>query len=211
MNGNGGPEVRATRERDVAKRKGTRTDFGGCGSDWPRGTRTARFGALLAVAALSLAATAANAADLVVPGCEITAPGQVGLEAISANIGDRVTVAFTVHADAGISVFGARINYPAHLLEYESTAAGDLTAAFEYLDGQATGPNLRIGGWSWSTYVPAGASGSLALISFLVIAAGAGEFGLADFTDDIDSYETDCAGIVSVAPLAWGRVKACYR
>jgi hypothetical protein len=198
----------------------TRTDLGHRGGGRPRGIRRGRFSPAVAPAAFfalmttfifTAAGPAARAADVFIPGCVVSTPGQLGLEEISADIGDTVTVALTAHTNAGISVFGARINYPVSLLEYEGTTAGDLTAAFEVLGGQATGPNLRIGGWSLSTYVPAGASGSLAIVSFVVIAAGTGEFALTDFTDDIASYETDCAGTVSIAPGAWGRVKARYR
>ncbi len=199
---------------------GTRTGFGKRSGSRPRGIRTGRFAPAVALAALlaltaaltlAAAASTARAADVFIPGCVVSTPGQLGLEEISADVGDTVTVALTVHTDAGISVFGARINFPLHLLQYESTAAGDLTAAFEFFGGQATGPNLRIGGWSWTAYVPAGAIGSLALVSFVVVAAGTGEFALTDFTDDIESYGTDCAGTVSVDPTAWGRVKARYR
>ncbi len=170
--------------------------------------------ATLLVACLAVAASPAPAADLVVEGCNVMEPGEVGVREALGNVGEFVQVPITVNTTSAIEAFTVDLVIPTDLLVFVDALPGDLTAGFSILDGdfnEETG-KVRIGGFGL-TPIPAGVAGRLAVVVFEVVAAGTGAFATDRLADGLSGYVSceDVHGTTRITPTEWGKVKALYR
>ena len=171
----------------------------------------------LAAAALALSlgapADAGPAFDLIIDGCNEQLAGEVGIEALNGDLGQTINVPVTVNTDTDVSAFVLEITVPPGVVNYAGTTAGSLTQSFtlggNWFSAQGF---VRISGFGTGT-IPASSVGTLAVISFEVVGAGQGTFGLQSFQDDLGTYTPcfDNHGSNPVEPDTWGRVKSLYR
>jgi hypothetical protein len=167
----------------------------------------------LAVLGLALGAPA-RAADVTVLGCNEMLPGEIGVRELVGDVGDTVGVAVTVHTTGDVDAFGLDIAFPTNLLSYVRTDLGELVAAWPIASGTLKPAQglVRIGGLN-GTPIPAGVSGRLAVMFFVVETAGAGSFATVGLVDDLAGY-TPCESVhtpTKIERKTWGAVKDLYK
>lgn len=169
----------------------------------------------LLLAALGLALGApVRAADVTVLGCNWLLPGEIGIRELVGDVGDTVGVAVTVNTTGGIDAFGLDIAFPTNLLGYVRTDRGDLTTGWGTASGTLKPAQgvVRIGGFN-NTPIPSGVTGRLAVMFFVVEAAGSGAFLTVSHVDDLADY-TPCEAVhtpTKIERRTWGAVKDLYR
>ncbi|MFN8177995.1 MAG: hypothetical protein U0167_08705 [bacterium] len=173
-----------------------------------------RLAAVCLVGALLAAPRLVLAVDLVVEGCNELQPHEVGVREAVGNIADTVRVAVTVNAIAPIAAFVLDVDVPPGVLSLVRAERGDLTAAWAVLSGHqftATTP-VRIGGFDPAHTIAAGSVGRLAVMVFVVTAAGTGAFGTSGLLDDLANYISceDVHNTSHITESEWGGIKALY-
>jgi hypothetical protein len=157
----------------------------------------------------------ARAADVTVLGCNEGNAGVIGVRELLGDVGDTVGVAVTVHTVAAVAEFGLDLAFPTQLLTYVRTDPGSLTAGrgwpirgtFRPAEGV-----VRIGGLDPSA-IPAGTTGSLAVVQFEVTAPGMDTFATRAFLGDLTGYDA-CNSSSTPTHInfeTWSGVKALYR
>ena len=118
----------------------------------------------------------------------------LSLDEQCANVSQSVTFTITVdNAPSNVAALGMEVNFPTGLLEYTNYTRGDLVADWELFDVSEPDGFVRIAGL---TFTPAkeiaqGASGTLVLLHFTVIAAGTGDLMFANLKDGVAGWTTD--------------------
>lgn len=168
---------------------------------------------LLAVLGLALAAPV-RAADVTILGCTEMLPGRIGVGELVADIGETVGVAVTVHTTGDLDAFGLDVSFPTHLLRHLRTDLGELVAGWPVAAGALEPAQgvVRIEGLN-GTPIPAGVTGRLAVMFFVVEAAGSGSFATVGLVDDLAGYTPCDSGHTPthIRRETWGKVKELYR
>jgi len=172
-----------------------------------------RLAAVCLVGALFAAPRPGVAADLVIEGCNERLPHEVGVREAVGDIADTVRVAVTVNADTPIAAFRLNLDVPPGVLSYVRTERGDLTSAWFALSGHwfADSSQVRILAID-DPGMAAGSVGRLAVVVFVVTAAGTGAFGTSGFQDDLAEYISceDVHDTSHITQSEWGGIKALY-
>jgi hypothetical protein len=174
-----------------------------------------RLAALCLAGALVVAPRPGIAADLEIQGCNELLPHEVGVREAVGDIGDTVRVAVTVNATAPIFSFVLNVDVPPGVLSFVRADPGDLTAAWAVLAGHwfDSTSQVRIGGFDPSLTIPTGSVGRLAVMVFVVTAAGTGAFGTSDLRDGLGNYVSceDAHDTSHIPQTEWSNIKALYR
>jgi hypothetical protein len=153
--------------------------------------------------------------DLIVAGCNVLTPGQVGIRELVGDIGDTVGVPVTVHTDSPLESFTLYVDFPTTLLRYAGVGVGNLTPSW-WIDGTYLEPRqqARVVGITPAAPVPDGAVGQLAILRFVVLGGGTGVFRVpeSDYGDDLAGYTScDSSWTSPLEPAGWGRIKSAFR
>jgi hypothetical protein len=156
--------------------------------------------------------------DTLVCNCFDGDPGEVGCDALLADVGQSVAVAVSVATTSEIDAFSVDLEFPSELVRYDSSSAGDLTQDFDFFDTSLSPQTstVRMGGFEvGDDAIVSGMIGGLAILHFTVLAPGCDAFCLVNLRDDLELYSvcqramTATSGTDSRA--SWGRVKLLYR
>jgi hypothetical protein len=173
-----------------------------------------RLAALCLAGALLVAPRPGVAADLEIQGCNQLQWGEVGEREAVGDIGDTVRVAVTVNASAPISALQLNLDVPPDVLSYVRTERGNLTSAWFALGGHwfPDSSRVRIIGVD-DTGIAAGSIGRLAVVVFVVTAAGTGAFGTSGLQAGLLNYISceDAHDTSHIPQTEWGSIKALYR
>lgn len=104
------------------------------------------------------------------------------------------TVSYAVQVDGGpseISAFGLDINFDPAVLTYKGWEKGDLTGSFTQVGANNIDEDtVRVGGFSVDGSVPAGATGSLAIIQFEATGNAPDSLSITEAMDHIKGFST---------------------
>ncbi len=170
--------------------------------------------AILAVALLGAPPSAAQ--DLVIDGCNILDPGEIGMRELIGDIDEIIPVHVHLSTNSIVNTIQFELEFPTSLLAFETVQPGELTGASWLFDGTDHGNRVRILGITDTEEdnIADGTEGTVATVRFRVLASGTGLFSLpADaFGGDLFTYaECDPANASPVESSPWGVIKSRYR
>ncbi len=125
-------------------------------------------------------AASAHAASLEIDNPALPAPGNTVTYTVSIN-----------SAPEDIMSLGFDLVFDSAILSYQSFQKGGLTADFGFFNINATPEgDLRIGGFEYSKYIKAGATGTIATVTFQATGSGDPGMRFAAVKDDIQCWDT---------------------
>ena len=169
----------------------------------------------LSLAAFLTAPVAGHAQDLIVDGCSVLEPGQVGIFALVGDIGEQHNVPVTVRTNGIVDALWAEIEFPTSKLQFVSASKGNLTSTFELFAAVRHDNHVRILALnSAGPPIASGAQGMIAVLRFQITSGGTAEFDLPveTFDDDLAGYgRCDPSHTSGSESASWGEVRSRYR
>ena len=171
---------------------------------------------LIAVAALLLSGCVLNpptkpdpdpirvGADTVIDGCSTLEMGTVGLGSVRGNVGDTVTASVLVATNDRLDSWTIDLMFPDAIslvdVTFDEGLASDFWfTAFSPFPAHLDYPSgVRIGGAGGDAFVAAGATGTLATMTFKIMEAGRGTFRVWNLLDGLETYTTPCGPLLGV-------------
>lgn len=143
---------------------------------------------------------AVNSPQTVGIALQITPAGganQIGVSCSPSQAQTGTTVSFPIDISgnsSAISSFGVQLTFDTNMFDYVGTSKGSLTGSWTYIDGNASGGTVTVGGFAGSgSAVGAGSSGTIAVVT-LKVTGGSYSDGKQSVVS-ISSYADDISGM----------------
>lgn len=113
----------------------------------------------------------------------------------SGGTGTTVSVPVSIRGNLqAIESFGLELTFDTNLFDYVNTKKGSLTGSWAFVDGNASGGVVTVGGLAGSgNTIPVGSSGTIAIVTLRVTGAGYSDGHVSQLT--IRSYSDDISGM----------------
>lgn len=113
----------------------------------------------------------------------------------SGGTGTTVSIPISIRGNLqAISSFGLELTFDANLFDYVNTKKGSLTGSWAFVDGNASGGVVTVGGLAGSgSTIPKGSTGTIAIVTLRVTGAGYSDGHVSQLT--IRSYSDDISGM----------------